>query len=57
MNTDLLFRQIQELKRTLAAHELSISEIHNRIYVLEEALFDLEDSKAALQRLECNDVC
>lgn len=57
MNTDLLFRQIQELKRTLAAHELSISEIHNSIYVLEEALFDLEDSKAALQRLECNDVC
>ena len=55
MNTDLLFRQIQDLKRTISTHEVSIAEIHNSIFLLEEALFDIEERKAALHKLEYED--
>jgi len=48
MITDLLFRQIQELKRNLTSLEISIVEINNAIFLLEERMYEIEDSKAAL---------
>ncbi len=48
MITDMLFRQIQDLKRNLTALELSIGEINNAIFMLEERMYDLDDCKTAL---------
>jgi len=52
MNTDCIFRHIQELKRTLSAHEISIAELQNVIFVLEEHMYDIDDRKAALHEFE-----
>jgi hypothetical protein len=49
MNTDVLFSQIQELKRLLVLHEKSIDEMHNLIFLLEEKMFNFDDCKSALQ--------
>lgn len=45
MKTDLLFRQIMDLKRSLNTLEVSIAEINNAIFLLEERMFDLDDNK------------
>ena len=45
MMADLLFRQIQELKRTLGALELSISEINNAIFMLEERMYEIQEAE------------
>jgi hypothetical protein len=45
MNTDLLFRQIRELKRTLGGLEIAMSEINNAIFMIEERMYDLEEEE------------
>jgi len=52
MITDLIFRQIQELRKNITSLEISISEINNAIFLLEEHMYDIDDRKAALHEFE-----